>query len=152
MSVFLRWGVFGILGVAALLYAYNASKKLAERHTAPAPAQQAPAPAGGSPGDGTSAAPLPRPVMPSADGLSPQCGLELEVAHLARVARADGEPLDRLLRMQKIAWQDDPKVRERLAQVAKRWYERTDALRPERLRDEVVFDCASVKPAEVRPP
>ncbi len=28
MSVFLRWGIFGILGVAALLYAYNASKRL----------------------------------------------------------------------------------------------------------------------------
>ena len=29
MSVFLRWGVFGILAVAALIYAYNASKRLA---------------------------------------------------------------------------------------------------------------------------
>ena len=26
MSVFLRWGIFGILAVAALMYAYNASK------------------------------------------------------------------------------------------------------------------------------
>jgi hypothetical protein len=34
MSVFLRWGIFGILGVAALLYAYNASKRLAEAHAA----------------------------------------------------------------------------------------------------------------------
>ena len=31
MSVFLRWGVFGILGVAALLYAYNASKRWPRR-------------------------------------------------------------------------------------------------------------------------
>jgi len=34
MSVFLRWGIFGILGVAALLYAYNASKHFAQSHAA----------------------------------------------------------------------------------------------------------------------
>ena len=31
MSVFLRWGIFGILGVAGLMYAYNASKRMAEK-------------------------------------------------------------------------------------------------------------------------
>ena len=34
MSVFLRWGIFGILGVAALVYAYNASKSMAEKRAA----------------------------------------------------------------------------------------------------------------------
>ena len=31
MGVFLRWGIFGIVVVAALLYAYNASKSLVAR-------------------------------------------------------------------------------------------------------------------------
>jgi hypothetical protein len=141
--VFLRWGVFGILGVAALIYAYNASKKLAVSHAGRAPAQQSPAAGSALP---ETSATRPRPVMPATDGLSPQCRLELEVAHLARLAHHDGDPFDRLLRMQKIAWQDDPKVRERLTQVAKRWYERTDTPDPPRMREEVVFDCASVKP------
>lgn len=145
MSVFLRWGVFGIVGVAALIYAYNASKRLAENHAVRTPTQQSPAPESSAP-ESSATASRPRPVMPATDGLSPQCRLELEVAHLARVAHEDGEPLDRLLRMQKIAWQDDPKVRERLTQVARRWYVRTDTPDPQRMRDEVVFDCASVKP------
>ena len=32
MGVFLRWGIFGILAVAAMVYAYNASKRMAENH------------------------------------------------------------------------------------------------------------------------
>ncbi len=50
MSVFLRWGIFGILGVAALLYAYNASKRMAERHARQTPpaAQAAQRPASGA--------------------------------------------------------------------------------------------------------
>ena len=39
MSVFLRWGIFGILGFAGLMYAYNASKQMAaKRATSAAPA------------------------------------------------------------------------------------------------------------------
>ena len=34
MSVFLRWGIFGILGFAGLMYAYNASKQMAAKRAA----------------------------------------------------------------------------------------------------------------------
>ncbi len=139
MSVFLRWGIFGIVGVAALLYAYNASKKFAEQRAAKSPPQTAqPAP------DAPSAVAAGAAVMPAPhyDGLAPPCRLELEVAYLAVLARDDGDPFDRVLRMQKIAWQDDPEVRERLTQVAKRWYERPGAVDPQQMRDAVAVDCA----------
>jgi hypothetical protein len=110
MSVFFRWGVFGILGVAALVYAYNASKHMAEKRAvgqAPAAAQAGPAAA------------APEPVS---GGLpSPRCAAELVVAQRALEARAQGEPLDRLLRIQEIAFQESPR-RERLEKVATDWY------------------------------
>jgi hypothetical protein len=137
MSVFLRWGIFGILGVAALLYAYNASKKFAEQRAAKSPPQTAQAPT-----NAVAAAAVVAMPAPDYDGLTPPCRLELEVAYLAVMARDDGDPFDRVLRMQKIAWQDDAKVRERLTQVAQRWYERTGAVDPVQMRDAVAVDCA----------
>jgi hypothetical protein len=137
MSVFLRWGIFGILGVAALLYAYNASKRMAEQHAAKSSPAAAQAPTNAVAG----AAVVPMPA-PDYEGLTPPCRLELEVAYLAVMARNDGDPFDRVLRMQKIAWQDDAKIRERLTQVARRWYGRTGAVDPVQMRDAVALDCA----------
>ena len=34
MGVFLRWGVLGIVSIAALVYAYNSSKRMAEARAA----------------------------------------------------------------------------------------------------------------------
>jgi hypothetical protein len=39
MGVFLRWGVFGILAIAALMYAYHANRRMAEQR---APAAEIP--------------------------------------------------------------------------------------------------------------
>lgn len=39
MGVFLRWGLFGILIIAALMYAYNANRRLAQQR---APAAEIP--------------------------------------------------------------------------------------------------------------
>ncbi len=36
MGVFLRWGVFGILVIAALMYAYHANRRLAQQRPAAA--------------------------------------------------------------------------------------------------------------------
>jgi hypothetical protein len=36
MGVFLRWGLFGILIIAALLYAYHANRRLAQQRAPPA--------------------------------------------------------------------------------------------------------------------
>jgi hypothetical protein len=148
VSVFLRWGVFGILGVAALLYAYNASKKLAQAHAAKAPVA---AQSAGS-ADAPAVAPA-RVVMrePGYDGLAPPCRLELEVAYMAVVARDSGDPLDRLLRVQKIAWQDDAKVRERLTQVATRWFQHAGEVDPDRLRDAVNLECLNAQAPAVKP-
>jgi hypothetical protein len=149
MSVFLRWGVFGILGVAALLYAYNASKKLAETH-AGRPKVAAVEPA--SPTRETSAdreesvAPTtaveePQPAAPA------HCETELVVAQRAIELKKAGEPLDRVLRMQEIAWEEAPARRARLEQVAMRWYGYEGSFKPGALRIAVISDCQQFAPA-----
>jgi hypothetical protein len=140
MGVFLRWGIFGILGVAALIYAYNASKKLAESHAKDPPA----AAQAGSTDD-------PAPAVearPATDGLSEQCAAELAAARRALQARRDGEALDRLLRYPEIAWQEPPARRERLAQVATYWFSfQGDAPIPAEFRRHVIADCEKFSPA-----
>src|SRR5262245_47528127 len=99
MSVFLRWGVFGILGVAALMYAYNASKRMADAHAAktppPAAVEQpaAPAPAE-EPAREAAAASAPAPEPPPSTA-PPHCEHELLVAQKAIEMRRQGAPLDR---------------------------------------------------------
>ena len=95
MSVFLRWGVFGILAIAALVYAYNASKRLADARTppaAPAPATTVTATAAPEdvPARGSVAA------MPEAkveQPLDPACAHELLVAQRAVEMRRQGEQM-----------------------------------------------------------
>jgi hypothetical protein len=143
MSVFLRWGVFGILGVAALLYAYNASKRLAENRTAqastPAAAEPTPVP------DVARPEALPARAI-EAPRASPRCEVELEIARRALEARRQGEPLDRLLRIQEIAFEGAER-RARLEEVATAWY-RFEGAEPaaEALRIAVVSDCVRAGP------
>ena len=139
MSVFLRWGIFGILGVAALIYAYNASKHMAEKRASATPVADAPAASTATPA--MEAAPDAGPLE-----TAPRCDAELRVAQHALEARGQGEPLDRLLRSQEIAFQDPP-LRERLARVATRWFElEGDAPDAESLRAAVVSDCEKAVP------
>lgn len=134
MGVFLRWGIFGILGVAALIYAYNASKKLAESRSA----TNAPV-AALAPDEDES---TPEQGNASPDPASAQCTMELDVARRALQARREREPLDRLLRIPEIAWQEPPARRERLAQVATRWFNlEGDAPIPAEFRASVIADC-----------
>jgi len=146
MSVFLRWGVFGILGVAALLYAYNASKRVAEAHAARPAAVPAAMPSARE----TSAA-LPereRAVQPAAIPAAPaRCEEELVVAQRAIDMRKRGEPLDRLMRIQEIAWQESPTRRARLEQVAAQWFNREGDIAAAALRAVVVNDCQQHPPA-----
>src|SRR5688500_3440379 len=158
MSVFLRWGVFGILGVAALLYAYNASKRLAEARAAkpapvaaaaaePEPADESDAAASEAPETTSdhrqppSAAPARAPSAPA------HCEAELVVAQRAIDLRKEGAPLDRALRIQEIAWEQSPERRQRLEQVATRWFGYEGDFRPEALRIAVINDCERVSPA-----
>ncbi len=124
MSVFLRWGIFGILAFAGLMYAYNASKSLAARRAANAPA--ATTVPNAEPASDVSAAPeaapAPAPAPSARDANDPRlCEAELVVAQHALTARADGVPLDRLLRIQEIAFQE-PVRRARLEKVATYWF------------------------------
>ncbi len=133
MGVFLRWGIFGILAVAALVYAYNASKKLAESRS-----RNPPVAAQASGED----EPAPEPENASPDPASAQCTAELDVARRALQARREGEPLDRLLRIPEIAWQEPPARRERLTQVATRWFNlEGDVPIPAEFRASVIADC-----------
>jgi hypothetical protein len=145
MSVFLRWGIFGIIGVAALMYAYNASKRLAEKHAGQPPVSAVvPAESATAPEPEAEAAPAPAPTATA----SPVCEAELVVARRALDARRQGEPLDRLLRIQEIAWQEPVARRQRLEEVATRWYqlEGEDPI-PEALRIRVISDCVHFSPA-----
>jgi hypothetical protein len=138
MSVFLRWGIFGILAVAGLLYAYNASKSLADKRAvrnAPGTAEQIQPPEPGAELES-------QPLAPAA---TPQCEEELRVAERARAARADDVPLDRLLRMQEIAFQEPPR-RSRLEKVATFWFDFDGAEpAPEELRAAVIGACEKAR-------
>jgi hypothetical protein len=144
VSVFLRWGIFGILGVAGLMYAYNASKQMAAKRAArlaPAAVDTA-QPA--APRPEAQAAPAPAPAATNAP---PHCEAELVVAQRALAARAEGQPLDRLLRIQEIAFQE-PVRRERLEKVATFWFQHEGpAPIPEALRLGVISNCVMTSPA-----
>jgi hypothetical protein len=144
MSVFLRWGIFGILGVAGLMYAYNASKQLAaKRSTRTAPAVEAPQ----AVQPGPEGRPAPAPQYAD-EAVTPACEEELQVAVRAMNARRDGEPLDRLLRIESIAFQSDLKRRERLETVARKWFEWAGAEpSADTLRNTALHDCWKFSPA-----
>jgi hypothetical protein len=153
VTVFLRWGIFGILGVAALVYAYNASKRLAETHALrPAPTATAGAPqvaARVSANESRDAPPSAPPSAPAAappPAAAPHCEAELVVAQRAIEMRKQGAPLDRVLRIQEIAWQESAPRRQRLAQVATRWFGYQGDFRPELLRMAVINDCVEHSP------
>ena len=148
MGVFLRWGVFGILAVAGLMYAYNASKRMAENRQVarpPAPATSAEA----TPGVTHEVAPdVPAAAPVRKSGIPSHCEVELFVAMRATEARRNGDPLDRLLRIQEIAFVEDTKLRERREQVATRWFTLEGEPPPlQDLIDEVVADCRKFNPA-----
>lgn len=157
MSVFLRWGIFGILAVAALVYAYNASKRMAEKHStqpAAAPSAEVSARAEYAPEPGPATGPEPSTVTEPATAAAPpsttapHCQAELVVAQRALDARREGVPLDRLLRIQEIAWQEPAARRQRLETVARRWYElEGDEPIPEALSIRVISDCVHFSPA-----
>jgi len=144
MSVFLRWGIFGILGFAGLMYAYNASKQMAANRAARA------APAAVETVQPAEPVPQlhsePAPASPATNA-PPHCEAELAVAQRALAARAEGQPLDRLLRIQEIAFQE-PARRLRLEKVATNWFQHEGpAPSPEALRQEVITDCVRTSPA-----
>jgi hypothetical protein len=127
VSVFLRWGILGILGVAGLLYVYNASKRISEA--------RATRPVSSTVGSVPAAAPAP------AESSTEACELELQVALRAMDMRRQSEPMDRLLRIQEIAWQESAGRRERLEKVARRWYDYQGPIGATALRTAVISDC-----------
>ena len=69
------------------------------------------------------------------------------VAQRALEARREGEPIDRLLRIQEIAFQEPPR-RQRLEKVATRWYQlEGEEPVPEALSIAVISDCERFSPA-----
>jgi hypothetical protein len=152
VSVFLRWGIFGILGVAALLYAYNASKRMAETHAAKGAEAAVETPAAPASAAALPAAPAAAVVEAAPDShrappASAHCEAELVVAQRAIDMRRQGEPLDRLLRIREIAWQELPARRQRLEKVATRWFSYESEFLPEALRIAVISDCMQSSPA-----
>jgi hypothetical protein len=141
MGVFLRWGVFGILAVAALMYAYNASKRLAESRPAAGPkvVSVAPFPAPDAAGSAPEDPAVPAPA---------HCEKEMEIALIALQARRERDPLDRLLRKQAIAFETDPVRRARLEKVATYWYSlQGDEPMLDEVRASVIANCRRFSPA-----
>ena len=146
MSVFLRWGIFGILGVAGLMYAYNASKQMAAKRAARAAPVAVEVAQTVEPRTEVQAAPATAPET-APTGAPPHCEAELVVAQRALAARAEGQPLDRLLRIQEIAFQE-PVRRQRLEKVATFWFQHEGpAPIPEALRVGVISNCVMTSPA-----
>jgi hypothetical protein len=145
MGVFLRWGVFGIIAVAALIYVYNASKHMSEVRQASPASVRSPAPDSGAHEESAGEA----DAGAEADEEStPACDEELRVANSARHARREGQPLDRLLRSQEIAFQPDAQRRQRLETVAVKWFEwRGEDPDAATLREAVMKDCWRFSPA-----
>jgi hypothetical protein len=147
LSVFLRWGIFGILAVAALVYAYNASKSMTEKRAAH-PVAAVSEGVSAKPESSAEPEPEPEPEPAPASTTAPHCQAELVVAQRALEARRDGVPLDRLLRIQDIAWQEPAVRRRRLEEVARRWYElEGEGPVPEALSIRVISDCVHFSPA-----
>jgi hypothetical protein len=145
VGVFLRWGIFGIIAVAALFYAYNALGHLADRRNAtPAAAVAPPMPAAENPPAVREAAPT--VARDEADAIPEHCAVELDIARRAAESRSVCEPLDRLLRIQEIAWQKDEKLRARYVQIATRWYNEPGPVDVTRLRRDVAAACANATP------
>jgi hypothetical protein len=150
VSVFLRWGILGILSVAALVYVYNATKHMAEVRAAKA--AQAPAP---QPAPSVTTTEPARPVVeperspapPPAATAPAHCENELVVAKRAIEMKKAGEPLDRVLRIQEVAWQEPAERRARLEVVATRWFGYDGEFNPEALRIAVISDCVQHSPA-----
>jgi hypothetical protein len=142
MGVFLRWGVFGIIVVAALIYAYNASKDLTERR------QQAKTAVSPPEGEANSQEDPGQPGGEAVPEATPQCEEEFQVAELALSARRDNQPFDRLTRHQLIAFQTDAKRRQRLEDVARKWFEKSGAEPdPASMRQAVLRECWLFSPA-----
>jgi hypothetical protein len=145
VGVFLRWGIFGIIAVAALFYAYNALGHLADRRkTTPAaavapPAQPAEYPPASRAAETTVA-------QDEAGDVPERCAVELDIARRAAGSRSIGEPLDRVLRIQEIAWQKDEKLRVRYTQIATRWYGEPGPVDAARLRRDVLSACVNPTP------
>lgn len=149
MSVFLRWGIFGIIGFAALMYAYNASKRMAEKHSRePSVAAATERETARTPSPAMTLEPASEAGTAPVSTAPPHCEAELVVAQRALEARREGVPLDRLLRIQEIAWQEPASRRPRLEGVATRWYQHEgDEPVPEVLRIYVFSDCVHFSPA-----
>jgi hypothetical protein len=141
VGVFLRWGIFGIIAAAALIYAYNALGRLAERRKATptvVAVQSSPIPTAQS---------ISTPTPPDErDAIPARCRLELDIARRAAESRSIGEPLDRLLRIQEIAWQEDEKLRDRYTRLATRWYNEPGPVDAARLHRDVVSACVNATP------
>jgi len=58
-----------------------------------------------------------------------------------QLSRDAGDPLDRLLRTREIAFETDEKRRERLTQVAKRWFGHVGAIGPYSVRRDAAAEC-----------
>jgi hypothetical protein len=92
------------------------------------------------------AAPAPASAA-AATNAPPHCEAELVVAQRALAARAEGQPLDRLLRIQEIAFQE-PVRRQRLEKVATFWFQHEGPVPiPEALRLGVISNCVMTSPA-----
>ena len=74
------------------------------------------------------------------------CETELVVAQRAIEARRSGAPLDRLLRIQEIAFESSPPRRARLEKVATRYFSYQSEFAPAALRIAVISDCMASSP------
>lgn len=107
MTVFLRWGAFALLAIAALVYAYRVN-------------EQAPAIADRMANANTEAADSDEPPIDvvADDALPKVCAGIITAMRGARTAAENGDPLDRALRQSVIAFETDPPTQEAMRSAA----------------------------------
>lgn len=138
MTVFLRWGAFGLLAISALIYAYRVNERSDDiRARLEERADQRRMEAARS-----LAAPVDRAAgsLPEKIADSAKCTEVVQVALDAAAAAQASEPLDRVLRQTRIAWQEDPVRKAELAAAAERGYSLAD-MPAEDIRRVVAEDC-----------
>lgn len=163
MGVFLRWGVFGIVAIAALMYAYNASKRLSEQRAArnpPVVSQESgeevdeDEATDGEPAEESATTEEADEESEPEVAMPELCAEEQRVAERALKMRRDGDRLDRLLRIDIIVFQSEEQRSDRLKAVATKWFGREGRdPNASMLRAEVLRDCrkAMAAPGPVTP-
>jgi hypothetical protein len=129
LTVFLRWGAFALLAIAALVYSYRVNERApaiaAQLEANKQAARERTARAQAANGDSASDSFDRQGSAQRTDADRPECSLFIQAASAGAAAAERGEPLDRALRESVIAWEENAALKQALASTATEAYQQT---------------------------